>query len=59
MEKDITVQDKEKQIIDAIQPSDEHLTSRAGLALFAKYPQSIRLMQIMESDRVRLVSLQI
>ena len=48
MEKDITVQDKKKQIIDAIQPTDEHLTSRAGLALFAQYLQSIRLMPIME-----------
>ncbi len=48
MEKDITVQDKKKQIIDAIQPTDEHLTSRAGLALFAQYLQSIRLMPIIE-----------
>ena len=37
MEKDIAVQDKKKQVIDAIQPTDEHLTSRAGLALFAQY----------------------
>ena len=48
MEKNITVQDKKKQIIDAIQPTDEHLTSRAGLALFAQYLQSIRLMPIIE-----------
>ncbi len=48
MEKDITVQDIKKQIIDAIQPSDEHLTSPAGLALFAQYLQSIRLMPIIE-----------
>ena len=47
-EKDITVQDKKKQVIDAIQPTDEHLTSRAGLALFAQYLQSIRLMPIIE-----------
>ena len=40
MEKDITVQDKKKQIIDAIQPTDEQLTSRAGLALFAQYLQA-------------------
>ena len=48
MEKDITVQDKKKQIIDAIQPTDEQLTSRAGLALFAQYLQSIRLIPIIE-----------
>ena len=48
MEKNITVQDKKKQIIDAIQPTDEHLTSRAGLALFAQYLQIIRLMPIIE-----------
>ena len=48
MEKNIAVQDKKKQIIDAIQPTDEHLTSRAGLALFAQYLQSIRLMPIIE-----------
>ena len=48
MEKDITIQDKKEQVIDAIQPTGEHLTSRAGLALFAQYPQSIRLMPIME-----------
>ncbi len=48
MGKNITVQDKKKQIIDAIQPTDEHLTSRAGLALFAQYLQNIRLMPIVE-----------
>ena len=36
MGKNITVQDKKKQVIDAIQPTDEQLTSRAGLALFAQ-----------------------
>ena len=46
-EKDITVQDKKKQKIDAIEPSDEHLTSRAGLALFAQYLQSIQLMPVL------------
>ncbi len=48
MGKNITVQDKKKQVIDAIQPTDEHLTSRAGLALFAQYLQNIRLMPIIE-----------
>ena len=48
MEKDTTIQDKKKQKIDAIEPTDEHLTSRAGLALFVQYLQSIRLMPIME-----------
>ena len=48
MEKNTTVQDKKKQTIDAIQPTDEHLTSRAGLALFAQYLQSIQLMPILE-----------
>ncbi len=42
MNKDTTVQDKKKQKIDAIEPSDEHLTSRTGLALFAQYLQSIQ-----------------
>ena len=37
MKKDTTVQDKKKQEIDAIEPSDERLTSRAGLALFVQY----------------------
>ncbi len=48
MGKNITVQDKKKQVIDAIQPTDEHLTSRAGLTLFAQYLQNIRLMPIIE-----------
>ena len=48
MNKDTSVQDKKKQKIDAIEISDEHLTSRAGLALFAQYLQSIQLMPIME-----------
>ena len=48
MEKDTTIQDKKKQKIDAIEPSDEHLTSRAGLALFAQYLQSIQLMPVLE-----------
>ncbi len=48
MEKDTTVQDKKKQIIDANQPTGELLTSRVGLALFAQYPQNIRLMLIIE-----------
>ena len=48
MEKDTTIQRKNKQKIDVIEPTDEHLTSRAGLALFVQYLQSIRLMPIME-----------
>ena len=39
MEKDTTVQDKKKQIIDANQPTGELLTSRVGLA-----PKSILLI---------------
>ncbi len=38
MENDTTVQDKKKQKIDAIQPSDEDLTSRAGLMLITSLP---------------------
>ncbi len=34
MEKDTTIQGKNKQKIDVIEPSDEHLTSRTGLAGF-------------------------
>ena len=34
MEKDTTIQGKNKQKIDVIEPSDEHLTSPAGLAGF-------------------------
>ena len=41
MEKDTTIQRKNKQKIDVIEPTDEHLTSRAGLALFVQYLQSI------------------
>ncbi len=37
MEKDTTIQGKKKQGIDAIQPTDKLLTSRAGSALFAQY----------------------
>ncbi len=48
MEKDTTIQGKNKQQIDAIEPSDERLTSRAGLALFVQYLQGIGLMPIME-----------
>ena len=48
MEKDRTIQCKKKQKIDAIEPSDERLSSRAGLALFAQYLQGIGLMPILE-----------
>ena len=48
MDKNTTVQDKKKHKIDTIEPSDECLSSRAGLALFVQYLQSIQLMPIME-----------
>ena len=48
MNKDRTIQSKKKQKIDAIEPSDEGLTSRAGLALFAQYLQGIGLLPILE-----------
>ncbi len=48
MEKDTTIQDKKKQKIDVIEPTDEFLTSRAGLALFVQYLHSIRLISILE-----------
>ncbi len=50
MEKDTTIRDKKKQRINAIEQTDEHLTSRAGLALFARYLQSIQLMPILEKQ---------
>ena len=48
MEEYTTIQGKKKQTIDAIQPSDEILTSPAGFALFAQYLQSIQLRPIVE-----------
>ena len=48
MEKYTRIQSKNKQIIDVIQSSDEHLTSNDGLALFTQNPQSIQLMPIID-----------
>lgn len=48
MEKDTTFDYKNKQIIDAIESTDESITSRAGLALFVQYLQGIQLMPIIE-----------
>ncbi len=48
MEKYTRIQSKNKQIIDVIQSSDEHLTRNAGLALFTQNPQSIQLMPIID-----------
>lgn len=48
MENNTTFDDKNKHIIDAIESTDESITSRAGLALFVQYLQGIQLMPIIE-----------
>jgi hypothetical protein len=48
MTKDTRFQDKKEQKISAIQPTDERLTGRAGLALFEAYIRSIQILPLIE-----------
>jgi hypothetical protein len=44
MGKDTRLHDKKEQKISTIQPTDERLTGRAGLALFEAYVRSIQIL---------------
>jgi hypothetical protein len=48
MAKDNRIQDKKEPQIQAIQPTDDQLTGRAGLGLFAMYLRNIQLFPIIE-----------
>jgi len=45
MAKDARFDDKKEQKISTIQPTDERLTGRAGLALFEAYVGSIQIFR--------------
>ena len=48
MTKNTGFRQKKEQKINAIQPTDEQLTGRAGLVLFAAYLQRIELLPVLE-----------
>ena len=48
MAKDKRVQDKKEQKISAIQPTDERLSDRAGLALFEAYIRNIQILTLID-----------
>ena len=48
MAKDNRIQDKKEPQIQAIQPTDDQLTGRAGLGLFAMYLRNIQLFPIID-----------
>ena len=48
MAKDTRFRDKKEQKISAIQPTDERLTGRAGLALFEAYIRNIQLQPLID-----------
>jgi len=48
MAKDTRFRDKKEQKIRAIQPTDERLTGRAGLALFEAYVRSIQILPLID-----------
>ena len=48
MAKDTRFQDKKEQKISAIQPTDERMTSRAGLALFEAHIRNIQILPLID-----------
>jgi len=48
MAKDTRFRDKKEQKISAIQPTDERMTGRAGLALFEAYIPSIQILPLID-----------
>ena len=48
MAKDTRFQHKKEQKISTIQPTDERMTGRAGLALFEAYVRSIQILPLIE-----------
>ena len=48
MAKDTRFQVKKEQKISAIQPTDERMTGRAGLALFEAYIRSIQILPLID-----------
>jgi len=48
MGKDTRIHDKKEQKISTIQPTDERMTGRAGLALFEAYVRSIQIFPMIE-----------
>jgi len=48
MAKDTRFRDKKEQKISSILPTDEHLTGRAGLALFVAYVRSIQILPLID-----------
>ena len=48
MIKDTRFHDKKEQKISAIQPTDERMTGRAGLALFEAYVRNIQILPLID-----------
>jgi len=54
MTKDTRFHDKKEQKISAIQPTDERMTGRAGLALFEAYIRNIQILPLIDCSMVWL-----
>lgn len=54
MVKDKTIKGKKEHQISAILPTDEQLTSRAGLSVFASYPRTIAIFPIIDRKHSNL-----